>query len=109
MRVAAPTVHAMASRALQDVVGAHGLPQAVGRGRIVRRRLRRNQQQDYNPRDPGNPGPPTSRHLPFATWPHGLAGALSWGLAKPTITDVVQWKIEDSLDMHQFTSLCRNI
>ncbi|MNX47037.1 hypothetical protein D3C86_775870 [compost metagenome] len=88
MRVAAPAVHAMASRALQDVVGAHGLPQAVGRGRIVRRyRLPRNNQQEGNP---GGPGPPPSRHLPFAAWPHGLAGALSWGLAKPTITDVVQ-------------------
>ena len=34
---------------------------------------------------------------------HGL------GLARPTITDVVQWKMDDSFDMHQFTSLCRNI
>lgn len=100
----------MASCALQDVVSAHGLPQAGGRGRIVRcYRLPRNQQQDCNPRDPSGPGPPTSRHSPFATWPHGLAGAFAWGLAKPTITDVVQWKIDDSLDMHQFTSLCRNI
>lgn len=42
--------------------------------------------------------PPTKRLVPFMVC-----------LARPTITDVVQWKMDDSFDMHQFTSLCRNI
>ena len=45
-----------------------------------------------------SPAAPSSRH-PV----HGFF------LANPTITEVVQWKIDDSLDMHQLTSLCRNI
>ncbi|KAG0732023.1 hypothetical protein G6F23_014729 [Rhizopus arrhizus] len=110
MRAAAPAIHAVAACALQHIVGAHGLPQALsiggvpgGNAAFLRRRALHRAQQDGK----GNSPAPSCRRPPPR--PHGLGAALGCGLASPTITEVVQWKIDDSLDMHQFTSLCRNI
>ena len=105
VRAAAPAIHAVAAGALQHIVGTHRLPQALGVGgsAFLRCRALHRAQQDGEEK---SPAPSCPRPPPR---PHGLGAALGCGLASPTITDVVQWKIDDSLDMHQFTSLCRNI
>jgi len=122
MRVAAPAIHAMAAGALQYIVGACGLLQASGFGRNVRRNVRRNIGRNgrrpirryrlrYAKQDGGGAWPPPSPCLPSSPRPHGFGAAFGGdcGLASPTMTDVVQWKIDDSFDMHQLMSLCRNI